>query len=87
MAIWRYAAAKHNLFMGGKGTALFGVDDDWSRAIGEAAASRGWDAQPLDIPPDGRFESFDFTQLTTLPGLHNWQNALPPFRLPRAGFE
>ena len=70
-----YAAAKANLFINGKGTALFGVDDDWSLAIGEAAASRGWDAQPLDIPPDGRFESFDFTQLATLPGLHNWQNA------------
>jgi len=71
-----YAAAKANLFNGNSGTAIYGVDDEYSRAIGAQALQKGWHTLPLNVPDTGQYESFDLTQLPTLPGAHNWQNAI-----------
>lgn len=71
-----YAKAKARLFVNGAGTAIYGTDDAWTIATGEAAAKHGWKPAPLHVPADGRFEGYDLAQYKTLPGAHNWQNAL-----------
>lgn len=67
-----YAEAKANLFARPRGlaTAICGADDEWSRAIGEKAAANGFHFQVISVPRTG-----PLTEIKTLPGSHNWQNA------------
>lgn len=71
-----YADAKAKLFANGTGTCVYGVDDCWSKAMGEAAAASGWKAAPIQVPASGQYDGIDLTRLATLPGAHNWQNAI-----------
>lgn len=84
-----YIAAKKKIFRG-TGTAIIGLDDDWSRQVyGDIANTARRDIpvsveKPLSegicvtadgVLKDNGFTVFDLKECKTLQGQHNWQNA------------
>ncbi len=77
-----YIAAKKKIFRG-QGTAVIGIDDDWSKNVyadikktGRNAISVSCDhAADILVSGDGILAGFDLKQCANLQGPHNWQNA------------
>ena len=77
-----YIAAKKKIFSG-TGTAIVGIDDEWSRQVYDevthaerkvVSVSCLSDAD-ITVTADGILRGFDLKQCKTLQGQHNWQNA------------
>ncbi len=77
-----YIAAKKKIFRG-NGTAIIGIDDDWSKEVyadikktQRKTLSISCDgAADIAVSPDGILAGFDLKQCKNLQGPHNWQNA------------
>ncbi len=94
-----YAQAKEKIFTG-KGTAIIGIDDEWSKKICENVRAKGERAvvpvsclKPLmrgvytsaeGILFDGPFKIIDLHTCRNLRGQHNWQNAAMAYAAARA---
>ncbi|MEZ0223223.1 MAG: UDP-N-acetylmuramoyl-L-alanine--D-glutamate ligase [Alphaproteobacteria bacterium] len=85
-----YIAAKENIFRG-PGTAIIGIDDEWSQGVAERVRRQarrkivqvscerplmsGVFASKDGALFDGKKKILDLNKCPSLPGAHNWQNA------------